>query len=86
MTIQNKINTLKLDKSNWTLTKLGELADDISVRVDNPSKSKYDRFIGLEHFVSGDIKIKNWGTTENLVSSTKAFQKGDILSLEEMLT
>lgn len=79
MTIQNNIKSLNLDKSKWKLTKLGELADEISVRVDNPSKSKYDRFVGLEHFVSGDIKIKNWGTTENLVSSTKAFQKGDIL-------
>lgn len=79
MTMQNNIKSLKLDKSKWKLTKLGELADEISVRVDNPSKSKYDRFVGLEHFVSGDIKIKNWGTTENLVSSTKAFQKGDIL-------
>jgi type I restriction enzyme S subunit len=79
MTIQNNIKSLKLDKSKWKLTKLGELADEISVRVDNPSKSKYERFVGLDHFVSGDIKIKNWGTTENLVSSTKAFQKGDIL-------
>lgn len=79
MTMQNTIKSLKLEKSKWKLTKLGELADEISVRVDNPSKSKYNRFVGLEHFISGDIKIKNWGTTENLVSSTKAFQKGDIL-------
>jgi type I restriction enzyme S subunit len=33
----------------------------------------------LEHFVSGDIKIKNSGSTENLASSAKAFQAGDIL-------
>lgn len=70
---------LKLDKSSWKLTKLGDLAEDISKRVDNPSASAYDRFVGLEHFVSGDIKIKNWGTTENLASSAKAFQAGDIL-------
>ncbi len=74
-----KTHDLKLDKSKWKLTKLGSLAEDISNRVDNPSTSKYDRFIGLEHFVSGDIKIKNWGTTENLASSAKAFQAGDIL-------
>ncbi len=61
------------------MTKLGELLEDISQRVDNPSQSGYNRFVGLEHFVSGDIKIKNWGTTENLTSSTKAFQAGDIL-------
>lgn len=71
--------TLKLDKSTWQLTKLGALAKDISKRVDNPADSDYDRFVGLEHFISGDIKIKNWGSTENLTSSTKAFQAGDIL-------
>lgn len=70
---------LNIDKSNWTPTKLGDVLDDISKRVDNPSQSEYDRFVGLEHFVSGDIKIKNWGSTESLTSSTKAFQAGDIL-------
>jgi type I restriction enzyme S subunit len=75
--IENKV--LKLDKSNWKLTKVGELAKDISKRVDNPSESGYDRFVGLNHFVSGDIKIKNWGPTKTLTSSTKAFEAGDIL-------
>jgi len=70
---------LNIDKSTWKLTKLGKLLEDISQRVDNPSQSGYDQFVGLEHFVSGDIKIKNWGTTENLTSSTKAFKAGDIL-------
>lgn len=70
---------LKIDKSDWTLMKLGDLAEDISTRVDNPAQSGYDRFVGLEHFVSGELKIKSWGTTKNLTSSVKAFQKGDIL-------
>jgi len=70
---------LELDKSSWILTKLGDLAKNISKRVDNPSESEYDRFVGLENFVSGDIKIKNWVTTENLASAAKAFQAGDIL-------
>lgn len=74
---ENKV--LKLDKSNWKLTKVGDLATDISKRVDNPSESGYDRFVGLNHFISGDIKIKNWGPTKSLTSSTKAFEAGDIL-------
>jgi type I restriction enzyme S subunit len=78
LAIEN-IKELKLNKSSWKLTKLGDLAEDISKRVDNPSTSIYDRFVGLEHFVSGDIKIKNWGSTENLASSAKSFQAGDIL-------
>ncbi len=70
---------LKIDKSDWKLTKLGTLAEDISVRVDKPGESKYDRFVGLDNFVSGDIKIKSWASTKNLTSSAKAFKAGDIL-------
>ena len=74
-----KNRDLKLDKSNWSRTKLGELAKDVSQRIDDPGQSEYDRFVGLRNFVSGDIKIKTWETTENLTSSAKAFQAGDIL-------
>lgn len=74
-----KNRVLKLDKSSWTLTRLGDLAKDILKRVDNPAKSEYDRFVGLGNFVSGDIKIKTWETTDNLASSAKAFKAGDIL-------
>lgn len=75
--IVNKV--LNLDKTSWKPTKVGDLAKDISKRVDNPGESKYDRFVGLGNFVSGDIKIKTWETTENLASSAKAFKAGDIL-------
>lgn len=75
--MENKV--LNIDKSSWQLTKLGDLAKDISKRVSNPGESEYDRFVGLGNFVSGDIKIKTWETTENLASSAKAFQAGDIL-------
>lgn len=73
------MNELKIDKSSWTKTKLGDLAEDISKRVDNPRLSKFDKFVGLEHILSGELKIKNWGKTENLGSSMKEFQAGDIL-------
>ncbi len=75
--IEEKV--LKLDKSNWVPTKLGDLTTEISKRVDNPSESVYDRFVSLRCFVSGDIKIKSWETTDSLVSSAKAFESGDIL-------
>lgn len=73
------MNELIIDKSSWTKTKLGDLAEDISKRVDNPRLSKFDKFVGLEHILSGELKIKNWGKTENLGSSMKEFQAGDIL-------
>jgi len=67
------------NKSNWNKVNLGDLAEEISVRVDVPKDSLYKKFVGLEHFRSGVLKIDKCGTTENLVSSTKAFKRGDIL-------
>lgn len=69
----------KLDKRKWNKVLLGELAEEISEREDNPAESVYERFVGLEHFVTGEMKIKQWATTENLVSSAKVFQSGDVL-------
>ncbi len=68
-----------INVEKWQKICLGEIATEISERIDNPSKSGYERFVGLEHFVSGDLKIKKWGSTENLVSAMKLFKKGDIL-------
>lgn len=75
----DKLIKLSIDKSMWKVCKLGDIASEVSVRVDNPAKSKYDRFVGLEHFESGELKIRQWGTTNSITSSAKAFQKGDVL-------
>ena len=72
-------NDLNLDKSAWNLTRLGDLASDVNDRVSNPAESEQDRFVGLEHFESGDLKIKSWKATDGLVSAAKAFKSGDVL-------
>jgi len=59
--------------------KVAEVVEEISERVNDPANSKYDKFVGLEHYVSGDVVIKQYGSTENLESSMKAFRAGDIL-------
>ena len=59
--------------------KLGDVANVISVRVDNPASCDYKRFVGLEHYVSGDIEIKKYGDTSLLKSAMKVFKSGDIL-------
>lgn len=58
---------------------LGDVIDEISERENNPSTSGYERFVGLEHYVSGNIEINQYGSTTNLNSAMKVFQSGDIL-------
>ncbi len=59
--------------------KLSDICKEISIRVNNPSTSEYNKFVGLEHYVSGDVLIKNYGSTKNIVSAMKAFEIGDVL-------
>nr|WP_235299676.1 restriction endonuclease subunit S [Portibacter marinus] len=64
---------------NWNIHLVDDVADEKSIRVDNPSMSEYDKFVGLEHFTSGDFVIKNYGSTEDLKSGMKYFSDGDLL-------
>ena len=59
--------------------KIGDIAEEISIRENDPANCSYDKFVGLEHYVSGDVEIHNYGSTEKLSSAMKAFQAGDIL-------
>ncbi len=69
----------KLKKDMWKEASIEQVVDEISERVENPSQSEFDRFVGLEEFESGQFKIRKWGSTENLVSAMKLFKKGDLL-------
>ncbi len=59
--------------------RIGDIADEISVRINDPANSGYDRFVGLEHYEPGEIRIHNYGSTKMLGSSMKEFKSGDIL-------
>ena len=45
--------------------KISDVAEEVKDRENNPSESKYDRFVGLEHYVSGDVEITHFGSTES---------------------
>ena len=59
--------------------RLGDIVNVISEREDNPSNCKYDKFVGLEHYISGEVEIKKYGNTDLLKSAMKVFNAGDIL-------
>ena len=58
---------------------LSLIANPISISVQNPSQSDYNRFIGLEHYDSGEPVITRFQGTELLTTSAKAFKANDIL-------
>jgi len=70
---------MKLNKGKWEKCVMEDLVDEASDRVENPSQSEYQKFVGLEEFETGQFKIRKWTTTENLVSAMKLFKSGDIL-------
>ena len=59
--------------------KLKQIAIEKNERIDNPSQSSYTRFVGLEHYDSGEATIRRYGSTERLESTMKVFRAGDIL-------
>lgn len=58
---------------------IGEIATEISQRVENPSKSGYEKFVGLEDFETGELRINKHSSTKSLVSAMKLFKNGDVL-------
>lgn len=66
-------------RRGWTTVRLGDVVSEISTRIDNPSEAEVDRFVGLEHFDSGELKIRRWGATGDLISAMKLFRRGDTL-------
>jgi restriction endonuclease S subunit len=69
----------KLDRSEWKLTKLGDVSSTKSVRENNPSNSKYDKFVGSSCINEYDLKIQNWEDTSTVTSAMKVFNRGEYL-------
>jgi type I restriction enzyme, S subunit len=63
----------------WKEVKLRDVADEISNWIDNPFKSGFNRFVGLEHLENGELTVRRWASTADLLSSMKLFKSGDIL-------
>lgn len=58
---------------------ISDVAEIISERVENPSISEYNRFVGLEHYDTGEVEITRWSGTEMITSAMKKFATADIL-------
>jgi type I restriction enzyme S subunit len=68
-----------LTKGTWTKVTLAQCCKEIAQRIDNPSESGFERFVGLEHLETGETSIQHWGSTDDVTSSMKLFKTGDVI-------
>lgn len=79
--IKNKIADLLIDKTDWKLTKFGEVAIQQKKTVDRENTS-LTRYVKGEHMGSEDLHLREWGelTDEYLGPAfIRYFEKDDIL-------
>lgn len=66
-------------KPGWKAWRFDQMATNVNVRIDNPSESGMEHYIGLEHLDADSLKIRRWGTPDDVEATKLMFKKGDII-------
>ncbi len=66
-------------KPGWKIWRFDQMATNVNVRIDNPSESGMEHYVGLEHLDAGSLKILRWGTPGDVEATKLIFKKGDII-------
>ncbi|MFY9226869.1 MAG: restriction endonuclease subunit S [Blastocatellia bacterium] len=72
-------NNLPIEQKNWKKVRFDQIAECINDKVDDPSKAGVDRYVGLEHLDPESLKIRRWGTPDDVEASKLRFKPGDII-------
>lgn len=63
----------------WRVVRFDEMAQLVNDRVDDPSEAGVERYVGLEHLDPESLKIRRWGSPEDVEAQKLRFQPGDII-------
>lgn len=66
-------------KHGWRRVKFGEVVRLSKARSHDPLADGFERYVGLEHLVPGDLRIRSWGKVADGVTFTSVFQPGQVL-------
>jgi len=66
-------------KPGWKVWRFDQMATNVNIRIDNPSESGMEHYVGLEHLDSDSLKIRRWGTPDDVEATKLMFKKGDII-------
>ena len=73
------ISILKDIPPGWTKVKFGDIAQNVTERIDIPSDSGLEYYIGLEHLDTDQIRIKRYGSPDEVKATKYICKKGDII-------
>ncbi|GAB2493927.1 hypothetical protein GCM10027063_36730 [Promicromonospora xylanilytica] len=71
--------SLNLDRSTWKTFAFGDVIENVTDRVDDPSKAGVDRYVGLEHLDPGVLTIQRWDTPDKVEAQKLRFESGDVI-------
>jgi type I restriction enzyme S subunit len=66
-------------KPGWKVWRFDQIATNVNTRIDNPSESGMEHYVGLEHLDTDSLKIRRWGTPDDVEATKLMFKKGDII-------
>ncbi len=66
-------------KPGWKTWRFEQMATNVNARIDNPSESGMEYYVGLEHLDANALKIRRWGTPDDVEATKLIFKKGDII-------
>lgn len=66
-------------KPGWTKVKFGEVVRLCKDRSSDPEADGIERYVGLEHLVPEDLRVRSWGLVAEGTTFTSHFKPGQVL-------
>ena len=66
-------------KPGWQQVKFGDVVRLSNARCSDPVSEGIERYVGLEHIESDDLRIRSWGLVEDGITFTTRFKPGQVL-------
>lgn len=66
-------------KPGWRKWRFDQIATNVNERIDNPSESDFEYYVGLEHIDPDSLKLRRWGSPSDVEATKLIFRKGDII-------
>ena len=68
-----------LTRNGWRSYRFDEMAPIVNDRIDDPSESDVEYYVGLEHLDSDSLRIRRWGTPSEVEANKLRFRDGVII-------